>query len=177
MEIFIVGLVVVALMVFVSTKIKASAAQAFEAETVDRAEFTLTKPQGFMTPVEARNGFAFEAYSREYGEKGMRNIHRAQAFLSVTEYLDFAAECEKARSSAENILSERVLNGDAAGEKVCLLEIERSDQEGFPVIDFYKIVESPQLGRTSKLQWSVLKDYRETYIHETNEMINSFRLK
>jgi hypothetical protein len=176
MEIFIVGLVVVAVMVFVSTKIKASAAQAFEPETIEKSEFRIIKPEGFMTPLETRDGFAFEAYSREYGEKKMRNIRRAQGFLTVTDWLNLNAECEKARSSAENILSERVLSGDSKGEKVCLLEIERSE-EGFPTIDFWKIVESPQHQKTYKLQVSVLKDYRENYIHQINEMVNSFRLK
>jgi hypothetical protein len=176
MEIFIIGLVVVALMVFVSTKIKASAAQAFEPERVEKKEFTITKPRGFMTPVEADSGFAFEAYSREYGEKSMRNTRQAEAFLTVTDKLNFAAECENARKTAGNILSERVLDGAADGEKVCLLETERSE-DAFPTIDFWKIVESRNLKKTFVLKVSVLKLSREIYIHEINEMVNSFRLK
>ncbi len=119
MEIFIVGLIVVALMVFVSTKIKAGAAQAFEPERVEREEFTIIKPRGFMTPVEAKSGFAFEAYSREYGEKNMRNTRQGEAFLTGTNGLNFAADREKVRKTADNILSEGIL-GDA-DEKVCLL--------------------------------------------------------
>lgn len=176
MEIFIVGLVVVALMVFVSTKIKASAAQAFEPELVERGEFILTKPRGFMTPVESKDGFAFEAYSREYGEKRMRNTRQAEAFLTVTDDLSFAAESRKAKKTSDDILSERVLDGDAAGEKIGLIEAETS-RNAFPTIHFWKIVESRRLKKTFNLKVSVLKDYRETYIHEINEMINSFRLK
>lgn len=176
MEIFIVGLVVVALMVFVSTKIKASAARAFEPEVVEKEEFIITKPRGFMTPVEANSGFAFEAYSREYGEKKTRNTRQAEAFLTVADGLDFAAECEKARKTTDNILSERILDGAADGEKICLIEAEKSEN-AFPTIDFWKIVESKKLKKTYNLQVSVLKDYREIYIHEINEMANSFRLK
>lgn len=176
MEILIVGLAVVALMVFVSTKIKASAAQAFEPERVEKKEFIIIKPQGFMTPVESSSGFAFEAYSRDYGEKNMRDTKRAEAFLTVTDKLSFAAECEKARKTADNILSERVLGDAKTDEKVCLIEAERSE-DTFPTIDFWKIVESRKLKKTFALQVSVLKDYRETYIHEINEMVNGFRLK
>ncbi len=176
MEIFIVGLVVVAVMVFVSTKIKARAAEAFEPERIDRKELIIIKPRGFMTPVESNSGFAFEAYSREYGEKKMRNTRQAEAFLTVTDKLSFAAEREKARKTADNILSERVLGGAASGEKVFLLEAESSEKT-FPTIDFWKIVESRKLKKTFTLQVSVLKDYREIYIHEINEMVNGFRLK
>lgn len=176
MEIFIVGLVLVAVMVFVSTKIKASAAAAFEPEFVEKDAFTLTKPRGFMTPVESKNGFAFEAYSREYGEKKMRNTRQAEAFLNVSDTLNFAAERAAARKTAGQILSERVLAGDASGEKVCLIEAE-SGADAFPTVYFWKIVESKKLKKTYNLKVSVLRDFRETYIHEINELINSFRLK
>ncbi|HXG85228.1 MAG TPA: hypothetical protein VNI84_14500 [Pyrinomonadaceae bacterium] len=175
MEIFIVGLVVVALMVFVSTKIKASAAQAFEPERIEKKDFIIIKPRGFMTPVEANSGFAFEAYSRDTGEKKMRNTRQAEAFLTTADGLNFAAECEKARKTAVNILSERVLGG-ADGEKVCLIETEGNEND-FPTIDFWKIVESRKLRKTFALKVSVLKLSREIYIHEINEMVNGFRLK
>jgi len=175
MEIFIVGLVVVALMVFVSTKIKASAAQAFEPERIEKKEFIIIKPRGFMTPVESDADFEFEAYSRDTGEKRMRNVRQAEAFLTVTGELDFAAECEKARKTAGSILSERILD-EKDGEKVFLLESEGSENE-FPTIDFWKIVESCKLNKTYSLKVSVLKDYREIHIHEINEMVNGFRLK
>ena len=42
MEIFIVGVAVVALMVYVSTKIKRSAAAAFEREEIEEEDFSLT---------------------------------------------------------------------------------------------------------------------------------------
>lgn len=176
MEIFIVGLVLVTMMVFVSTKIKASAARAFEPERVERAEFTIIKPRGFMTPVESKNGFEFEAYSREYGEKRMRNTRQAEAFLTVSGGLNFAAECESARAGVGKILSERVLDETASGEKVFLLEGEKTENV-FPSIEFYKIVENRRLKKTFTLRATVLRDLRETYIHEINEMINGFRLK
>ena len=176
MEIFIVGLVLVAVMVFVSTKIKAKAAQAFEPERVERKEFVVVKPRGFMSPVESKNGFEFEAYSREYGEKRMRNTRQAEAFLTVSNGLNFAAECEKARAAAGKVLSERTLDETPSGEKVFLLEGEKTENV-FPSIEFYKIVESRQLKKTFSLRATVLRDLRETYIHEINEMINGFRLK
>ena len=51
MEILIIGSLIVALMVYASTKIKRSAAQAFEEETIETDEFYLVKPEGFLNPI------------------------------------------------------------------------------------------------------------------------------
>jgi len=175
MEIFIVGALVVALMVFVSTKIKKSAAEAFEPEFIERDEFTITKPEGFLSPVENRDGFLFEAYSRDYGEKKARNIWQANARLTAAPNLEFSAERQRAKTSAVKVLSEKVFE-TSSDEKVFLLESERKE-EGFPTIDFWKIVQSKTRQKTYSLRISVLEAYRETYIDRINEMMNSFRLR
>jgi hypothetical protein len=129
-----------------------------------------------MTPLETgRDGFLFEAYSREYGEKKARNIRCAQAFLTGAKNLNFDAECERAKKSAGKILSERVLEND--DERVFLLESEEKGEDDFPVIVFRKIVESRARGKTYDLKVSVLQSLRDVYIHKVNEMINNFRLK
>jgi hypothetical protein len=175
MEILIVGVVVVALMVFVSTKIKKSAAQAFEPEFIERDEFSINKPEGFLSPLEERADFLFEAYSREYGKEDARNIWQASAYLTAVPNSDFKAECEKAKVSAREILSEKVLE-NSPDEKVFLLESEKIEKD-FPRIEFWKIVESGARQKTYSLQVSVLKPYREDYVERINEMMNSFRLK
>jgi hypothetical protein len=104
MDIFIIGLVVVALMVFVSTKIKKSAARAFESEIIERDEFRIVKPEGLMSPLDENSKYPFEARSREYGEKISRNVWQAHAFLTVDKGLNFKAECEKARQKARRFV-------------------------------------------------------------------------
>jgi hypothetical protein len=176
MEIFIIGALVVALMVYVSTKIKKSAAQAYEPELVERDDFTIQKPEGFLSPLEARDGFLFEAYSRDYGEKTMRNTRQATALLTADSGLTLEAERQKAKDSAKEILSEKILKTGAKGEKTCLLEIEKREN-GFPAIEFWKIVESAERQKTFSLQVWVLQPFRDVYIDKINELINSFRLK
>jgi len=67
MEILIVGLIIVALMVYASTRIKRTAAAAFDAETIETGEFTIAKPDGFLHNLNGDPKFAFEAYSKELG--------------------------------------------------------------------------------------------------------------
>lgn len=175
MEIFIVGAVVVALMVLVSTKIKQSAAQAFEPEFIEKDDFTINKPEGFMNPIDGNAEYAFEAYSRDFGEKNMRNVWQAHAKLTVSSDLDFESKRAEAKQSAGKILSERILKNDA-GADVFLLESEGREQN-FPAIVFRKIVESRARKKTYDLRIAVLEPFRETHIKRVNEMINSFQIK
>jgi len=176
MEIFIVGAVVVALMVFVSTKIKRSAALAFEPEFVEKEDFTISKPEGFMSPLDGNSEHAFEAYSREFGEKMTRNVWQAHAILTVDSAFNFEAECERAKKSADRILSENFLENDSESGKIYLLESEKTEDE-IRMINFRKIVENRARRKTYDLQISVLPAFRAVYIERINEMINSFRLR
>ena len=63
MEILIIGVIVVALMAYASTKIKKSAREAFEVEVFENEGFTITKPEGFIIPYNKN----ISAYSDETG--------------------------------------------------------------------------------------------------------------
>lgn len=65
MEIWIIGGAIVALMIYASTKIKKSAARAFERERIETEEFTIVKPEGFISPFKSE--FAFVAYTKDFG--------------------------------------------------------------------------------------------------------------
>lgn len=176
MEILIVGGIIVLLMVAVSTKIKQSAAEAFVPEFVETDEFAISKPEGFMSPLNDESGrYIFEARSREYGEKKTRNIWQAHAFLTAVSDSNFQSERERVKKSADKITSERILNDNSQG-KICLLEIERAE-ENIALVEFYKIVESRARHKIYNLQISVLPPFRAVYIERVNEMIDSFGIK
>ena len=84
MEILIPGLIIVALMVYASTKIKRTTAAAFEAETVEADDFVVRKPEGFLHVLNGDPQYAFESYSKEFGGSGAENIRRATATLTIT---------------------------------------------------------------------------------------------
>jgi hypothetical protein len=54
MEILIAGVILVAFMAYASTRIKRSAAKAFEAETVETDQFVIQKPDGFLNVIKRR---------------------------------------------------------------------------------------------------------------------------
>jgi hypothetical protein len=81
MEIWIIGGAIVALMIYASTKIKKSAASAYERETIETEEFSIVKPEGFINPFES--DFAFEAYTKEFGAEKAEDFRQCRASLTI----------------------------------------------------------------------------------------------
>lgn len=173
MEILIVGSLLVALMVYASTKIKKSAARAFEREIVETEEFRLIKPEGFISPVNEDSEYAFAARSKNFGENEAHNIYQAKITLEVFSNENFDALCRGIKDSADKILSENISADEVRKQKICLLEIEKTENE----ISFYvvhKIVESVSRQKIYDLKIQVLQDFHEQYEEQTGDVLNDF---
>ncbi len=176
MEILIIGGILVALMVVVSTKIKKSASLAFEPETIETENFRLIKPAGFIHPLREDSDYAFEAYSKEFGEKDERNIWRAQVYITASEGLNFNSACKEIKKRDGKILSEKVIKDTADGEKICLIEKEIS-KDDTKFFEFRKVVESRKKLKTYDLKILVLKSFRSDFVGRIDELMSSFQLK
>ncbi len=177
MEILIVGIIVVALMVVVSTKIKKSAAQAFEREEIEADDFSLVKPEGYIHPLNENSDFAFEAYTKDFGEdEEAKNFRRSRATLRVISDSDFETICRNAKNIADKIQSKKFVEDEPARQKIFLLENEKSE-EGVKFFTRWKIVESRERRKIYEFQISVLEDYLEDYEDRAGEMIASFDVK
>jgi hypothetical protein len=148
MEILILGVILVALMAYVSTRIKKSAARAFEREVIETEDFRLVKPEGFLNPVDTNSELAFEAYSKDFGEDDAADYRHARAVV-------------------------RVHQNPAPGEGLPA-EDERSEK-GVTIQRFHKLLKNDE--NSYELEISVLKEKREQYFDKINEMLNSFSLK
>ena len=111
MEILIPGLILVALMVYVSTRIKRTAADAYEKERVETADFAITKPEGFIIIASNDPNVVFGAYSKEYG------LEKADVFRQIAAEVRIYRDrsLEKVRDSmlaaASKTIDERHLAG------------------------------------------------------------------
>ena len=173
MEILIVGIVLVALMVYTSTRIKKSAARAFEREIIDTDEYRLIKPEGFLSPVDENSEFIFKAHSKNFGENEAREIHQAKVDLKMFSNADFDSVCDSIKQSADKVLSENISTEASHEQKICLLEIEQTENE-MPFYVFHKIVENEQKQKIYDLKVLVLKDFREQYEEQVGEILSSF---
>ena len=174
MEIFIVGLAVVALMVYVSTKIKKSAAAAYEPETVETEEFKIYKPEGFIHPLNDDSGFAFVADSKEWGKNEASKFRQAKAVVRVISNSDFKIVCESAKKSSGKIKAKQFVKSAPAGQKIFLLEGETLESD-VKIVTFWEIIESKQ--KIYELKIAVLEAYSEDFADRINAMTASFNVK
>lgn len=174
MEILIVGAVVVALMIFVSTKIKKSVAAAYEPETIENQYFRLDKPQGFLSPLDDDSKFAFEAYTKEFGQNDAEEFRQAQAHLLIFNDASLERVIESIKKEAGEILTEKM--SETGSGKSYFIESEKIERS-VPVNDFYKIIASNEHRKIYQLKISVLKAYRDNYASRITEMLESFVVK
>lgn len=136
----------------------------------------MVKPAGFIHPLREDSEYAFEAYSKEFGEKYERNIWRAQAYITVSEGLVFNSVRKDIKKEDGKILSEKVLKDSADGEKICLIEKEAFNDDA-TFFEFRKIIESKKQEKTYNLKILVLKSFRSDFVGRVDELIGNFQLK
>ena len=176
MEILIIGGLLVALMVFVSTRVKRNAARAYEREEIDMKEFGLIKPDNLMHPFRDKSEYVFEAYSKDYGEGHARSIWRAHVLLRVLLNTDFRTVRAEVRNSAEEVLSDEVAQKPPPGQKIRLLETSRTEDKQ-KRREFWKVVENTKAKKIYELKISILEDHLDEYLEKAEEMIESFYVK
>jgi hypothetical protein len=166
MEILIAGLILVALMVWASTKIKKRAAEAFESETIETQHYTLEKPDGFLHVIDSPD-HDLEAYSKEFDEVDFR-LRRAKIEIDVLEDTSLAAVCDLLRQSDE--ASALVEESDG----VCRIETEETANENeFKV--FYKLVGTSR--GIYRLRFAVVSKHADEYLRRIEETLDSFTIK
>lgn len=85
MEIWILGIIIVGLMVYVSTRIKKASKMAYASEVFETAEFKIIKPDDFLIPVEEDSPYVFEARSKEFGAEDVRDFYQCRATVTAKE--------------------------------------------------------------------------------------------
>ncbi len=149
MEILIIGGLLVALMAYLSTKIKKEAQRAYEREIFETKEFKIIKPDEFIIPLKEESEFAFEAHSKDFGEDEAEDFSQCWAVIKQKDGIE---------SDPETFESEKI-------EKEVTIKF------------FRKILVNPALAKTYELQISLLPEYQEKYFAGIKLMLESFSLK
>ena len=172
MELLIPGLILVALMVWASTKIKNKAAAAFEPETIETDEFVMRKPDGFLHVVNDDSGLAFRAYSKEYGKNELNGDRQATIELTIHRNSDLnnvssSIEADKLRLADVH----SYLGG---GENAMQFVLDAADSEPRRV-RHYKLVTHGT--NVFELCFSVLYHYRDEFTVAIDETFTNFQAK
>ena len=170
MEILILGLILVAFMVYASTRIKRSAAQAFDAETVETEQFVIQKPEGFLNVINGDPQYAFEAYSKEFGVDDAAEFRLGTATLKILESQGDPADTIK--NSATEIVSD--INEVIGENHYRVIEAKRAKKEiEFRVL--YKIAESGS--KIFELEIAALSETPDEFSRKIESMLDSFEIK
>ena len=172
MELLIPGLILVALMVYASTRIKKTAALAFEAETIETDEFIIQKPEGFLTVLNGDPQYAFESYSKEYGATGAENFRKGIANLRIH-------DGSSVREAAANL---------AGPDDAIVSDIsEVIGEHRYRVIEIKRIVGGVEFRSLSKLaernarvyefQITAIAETTDEFMSNIEAMLNSFEIK
>ncbi|MEO8041611.1 MAG: hypothetical protein ABI646_03275 [Acidobacteriota bacterium] len=167
MELLIPGLILVALMVWASTKIKKTAADAFEPEFIETETYSLQKPEGFLHVIGAEE-HEFMAYAKDFGKGDSTGIRQA------TIEIDFISG-ENVRAVRDSI-RRAAINSELRAESgaTCELLAEETANES-STSAFYKIVGAGD--DVYRLRFGVLPEHKDEYLRRIDETLESFTIK
>ncbi len=163
MEILIIGIIVVALMAYVSTRIKRSAAAAFQAETVETDEYSIQKPDGVLSVIGGDPRFAFEAYSKDFGTGQAEKLRQVRATLVID---------PDQQDRDEEVVATRT---EVIDSDVYKLTEAKASLAGTEVVVLRNTAEKN--GRRYLLEVTRLAETSDEVARKTEEFVESLRLK
>lgn len=171
MELLIPGLLLVALMVYVSTRIKKQAARAYEREIVTGNGFTIVKPEGFISPTDIGE-LAFAAYSKDFGSGECDYVRHVSA--------EVRANCGESLESRVHLILRNAPDSVPSGAVKPIDNKERIIEReevvgGCPVSAIYKLIDGETAG-ICELAIRFLPEQREEYLPKIDEMLDTFKL-
>lgn len=167
----------IAILLFISSKIRNAASAAFEPEQIERENFRIYKPEGFLNPVDYTEKTPFEAYTREVGERAAGRLRKSLVKLTVSDGLNFDSLRKEIKKDAQEFVSTEFDENSPEGQKICLIETKKENEDEVVTVILNKIVESRQQKKTYNLEITVLEQAREEYEDRINRMFNSFEVK
>ncbi len=172
MELLIPGLILVALMVYASTRIKKSAAAAFDAETIETEDFIINKPEGFLTVLNGDQRYAFESYSKEFGGEGAENFRKATACLRIIEASSIDRAVSDLKDPDDEILTD---TAEVIGDHhYRLIELKRL-VSGVEFRVFYKLAAKAE--KVFEFQVTAISETTGEFMRNIESMIKDFEVK
>jgi hypothetical protein len=159
-------------MIYASTRIKRSAAAAFEAETVETEDFIIEKSEGFLNVIGGDPKLAFEAYSKDFGSDGADKFRLATANVVVASDTTLKAAADDILNAKVEVVDDRTETRNGNSYRVIEHLVNEEDVE-FRV--YSKMAE-----RDNKVFVFTIKSIAETtseFASDIEAMLDSFELK
>lgn len=172
MELLIPGLILVALMVYASTRIKKTAAAAFDSETVESDDFVIQKPDGFLNKINRDEQFEFEAYSKEFGVDEAADFR--QGSINLTIRYQGTIDDAVAEIKADDVTVTEDMTEVVGSRRYRVIDAERI-VKGISFHVTYKIAEKDS--KIYKLEAVRLAETSDEFARKIEVMVSSFELR
>jgi hypothetical protein len=166
MEIWIIGIPLVALMVYLSTRVKKMANQAYAEELIEREGFALIKPEGFIFLETPAEGFAFQAESKAFGENETTETIREASASVVIENGDVKSAVKAATGSTDTEVISQTADD-------CVIRIK--ENVGDAVLHVFRRIMNIDDERFAELTVSVLDESLDEFENAARAMVRSLR--
>lgn len=170
MEILILGIILVAIMVWASTRIKRTAAAAFDAETVETEHFTIKKPDGWLSVVEPKAPYLFEAYTKDFGAPPNEGIRLGTASV---EAIDDSVDEIVARETVDGEVIDE-LREIVGGHHYRVVEMTLSEDD-VDRLEWLKFADAGDAVYTFRVK--VLADATDAFRRDIEAMVDSFEIR
>lgn len=158
-------------MVYASTRIKRVAAEAFEAESIEKDSFTIEKPVGFLNVIEPRSPLLLEGYTKEFGVEDRSDIKQAKYEIKLRSHTNVKQLVKEITSDKRVINNSTIVVNEKKYQQIAI-ENERS---GINNIDHYRLTETE--GGVLQLKIVMLDEVSDEVNNGVEMMLSSFRLK
>lgn len=159
-------------MVYASTRIKRTAAAAFEAETVETDDFIIQKPEGFLTVLNGDPQYAFESYSKEYGGEAAEGFRKGIAYLKFYDGTTVAKRVAAIAEPGDEIAGDIT---EVIGDyHYRVIEINRTLKD-VEFLYFYKFAEKG--GRVYEFQIIAIAETTDEFMRNIETMLAGFEIK
>jgi hypothetical protein len=154
-------------MVWASTKIKKTAADAFEPEFIETDAYSLQKPVGFLHVIGDED-HEFMAYSKDFGKGDNVGTRQATIEIDVLPGEDVSAVRDAITNSAESF--------DVTVDTPALSELNTEETANESAVSaFYKIVAEGDA--VYRLRFAILNEHKDDYLRRIDETLDSFTIK
>lgn len=170
-DVLIIGLIIVGLMVWASTRIKRISKEAFEFERIETDDIIIEKPDGFLNVIAPKAPLLLDGYSREFGVENASNIRLGQYSLVFRDGVD-AAEVYRDIKSLGKVVSDESSVID--GKKYRDVGI-KFDVSGIGYDESYRLVGNAS--GTFVFKATMLEEAGEEMRDAAQKMLASFQVK
>ena len=171
MELLIPGLLLVALMVYASTRIKRVAAEAFEAESIEKDAFTIEKPAGFLNVIAPKPPLLLDGYTKEFGVEDRSDIKQAKYEIRLRTHTNLKQLVKDITSDKKVINNSTEVVNEIKYQQIAIV----NERSGINYIDHFRLTETND--GVYQLKVVMLDEVSDEVNSGVETMLNTFRLK